>query len=125
MQAEYLLDTVVLIDHLNGVTEATQWLRTHGEGRSVISVITRAEVLAGASHDERERVETLLAAFDCLPITPPAADEAAKLRREHGWKLPDAFQAALAAMHRLKLVTRNSKDFSPEKHAFVLIPYER
>jgi len=46
------------------------------------------------------------------------------MRQRHGWKLPGAFQAALAEEHGLRLVTRNTKDFSPEKHAFVLVPYK-
>jgi predicted nucleic acid-binding protein len=41
-----------------------------------------------------------------------------KLRGE----LPDAFQAALASRHDLKLVTRNTKDFNPKEHHFVTIP---
>jgi hypothetical protein len=42
----YLLDSVIVIDHLNGISAATAFLR---EQFSVcaISVITRAEVLAG------------------------------------------------------------------------------
>ena len=51
------------------------------------------------------------------------ADLAATLRRQHKWKLPDAFQAALAQTHKLKLATRNTKDF-PSRHDFVEIPYE-
>ncbi|MCP4629281.1 MAG: type II toxin-antitoxin system VapC family toxin [bacterium] len=54
----------------------------------------------------------------------PIADLAAKLRREHSWKLPDAFQAAIARHHKIKLITRNSKDFDPHKHEFVEIPYK-
>lgn len=58
-----------------------------------------------------------------LVITRPVADLAASLRREHGWKLPDAFQAALAQHRGLKLVTRNTRDFSPQRHDFVVVPY--
>jgi hypothetical protein len=45
------------------------------------------------------------------------------LRRQHGWKLPDAFQAATAQEHNLKLITRNTKDFTPDVHDFVVVPY--
>jgi hypothetical protein len=41
----------------------------------------------------------------------------------NGWKLPDAFQAAIAILHDVKLCTRNTKDFNPQKHPFVEIPY--
>jgi predicted nucleic acid-binding protein len=51
------------------------------------------------------------------------AEKAAALRRAYGWKLPDAFQAALALTHHLRLCTRNTKDFDPKEHAFVEVPY--
>lgn len=51
------------------------------------------------------------------------ADLAASLRQTYHWKLPDAFQAAFAKHHRLKLVTRNTKDFNPSIHYFVVVPY--
>ena len=51
------------------------------------------------------------------------ADLADELRREHHWKLPDAFQAALALRHGLQLATRNTKDFPPKRHDFVTISY--
>jgi predicted nucleic acid-binding protein len=51
------------------------------------------------------------------------ADLAATLGRLNKWKLPDAFQAALAQIHKLKLATRNTKDF-PAHYDFVEIPYE-
>ena len=123
MKAVYLLDTVIIIDHLNGIPAATEWLESDGKEKSAISVITRAEVLAGIENDERERVERLLASFECLTITSTVADKAAELRREYRWKLPDAFQAALTTNHQLKLVTRNTRDFPPEKHSFVVVPY--
>lgn len=40
-----LLDSVILIDHFDGVAAATAYLRTVRSAR--ISAITRAEVLAG------------------------------------------------------------------------------
>ncbi|MGH8610014.1 MAG: hypothetical protein ACREX9_22180, partial [Gammaproteobacteria bacterium] len=45
------------------------------------------------------------------------------LRRQYRWKLPDALQAAIAVNRWLKLVTRNTRDFDPALHSFVLIPY--
>jgi predicted nucleic acid-binding protein len=48
---------------------------------------------------------------------------AARLRREHRWKMPDALQAAVARHHGLDLVTRNTRDFPPEAHSFVVVPY--
>lgn len=123
MRSLYLLDSAVLIDHLRGIAPATTWLRGLKEGEAVISVITRAEVLAAGSPGEEMAAYDLCEQFACLPLTKETADHAADLRRANGWKLPDAFQVALAIDQGLKLVTRNSKDFSEKKHAFALIPY--
>jgi hypothetical protein len=89
----------------------------------VISVITRAEVLAGGSSEEWAAAFALCEQFQCLALTKESADRAAELRRTHGWKLPDAFQAALAIEEGLRLVTRNSRDFDDRVHRFVLVPY--
>ncbi len=117
-----LLDSVVLIDHFNGVAEATEYL-SGCAGDTAISVITRAEVLAGFDRPAARKAKRLLDAFPTLDIDQPVADLAAALRRQHGWKLPDAFQAALAQQHGLKLVTRNVRDFPPKRFGFVVVPY--
>lgn len=117
-----LLDSVILIDHLNGIAAATAYLAKNN-AVGVISPITRAEVLTGVTEESEVAVKKLLDAFGVFDIDRETADLAAKLRREHKWKLPDAFQAALALQHGLKLVTRNSRDFNPKQHSFVVIPY--
>ena len=123
MRPVYLLDSAILIDHLRGIGPATTWLRTLREGEAVISAITRAEVMAGGSSDERAAAFYLCEQFACLALTKESADHAAELRRAHHWKLPDAFQAALAINQDLRLVTRNSRGFDERTHSFVLIPY--
>ena len=121
---ERLLDSVILIDHLNGIKKATRFIQNLNPLQTAISVITRAEILAGLDEDGRLKTIPLLDQYSLLIIDKPIADIAANLRREHGWKLPDAFQAGLATYHKIKLTTRNTKDFSPRKHGFVEIPYE-
>lgn len=37
--------------------------------------------------------------------------------------MPDALQAALASYHSLELVTRDTRDFPPDRHPFVFLPY--
>ena len=118
-----LIDSVILIDHLNGIEKATRFLLNLDPLETAISVITRAEILTGLDEDELPEVIQLLDQYQLLIIDKPIADLAAKLRREHGWKLPDAFQAGIARHHKIKLITRNSKDFGPHKHDFVEIPY--
>ena len=116
-----LLDSVILIDHLNGATAAGKYLR--GLRDAHVSVITRAEVLAGSQPIDIETITQLLDRYPTLSIDKGIADLAAELRREHRWRLPDAFQAALAQVHGLQLATRNTKDFSPAKHPWVTVPY--
>jgi predicted nucleic acid-binding protein len=65
----------------------------------------------------------LLNRFHLLVIDGPVTDLAAQLRREHRWQLPDALQAAAARHNGLRLATRNTKDFPPERYAFVHVPY--
>jgi hypothetical protein len=120
----YLLDSAVLIDHLRGVVPATKWLERLRPGEAVISVITRAEVLSGGTMEENAAAYDLCEQITCLPLTKDIADRAAELRRIRRWKLPDAFQAALAIDHGLKLATRNVKDFSEDKDPFVIYPYK-
>ena len=121
---EVLLDSVILIDHLNGIPGAAQWLADAGWDRLAISAITRAEVLSGAAQEEIVHISSLLDSFPCLTLDADIADRAASIRREKRLRLPDAFQAAVAEKNNLKLVTRNTRDFSTEKFDYVVIPYE-
>ena len=120
---ERLLDSVILIDHFNDIPEATAFTSTLDPLRTAISVITRAEILVGFDAQEQERPGALLDQYTLLEIGKEAADRAAALRREHGWKPPDAFQAALATIAGVRLCTRNTKDFDPTVHPFVEIAY--
>ncbi|HVG09132.1 MAG TPA: PIN domain-containing protein [Thermoanaerobaculia bacterium] len=117
-----LLDSVILIDHFNGRSEATRYLASVA-GEAALSVITRAEVLTGFDPEDAGAAGSLLDRFPTLGIDLPVADLAARLRREQRWKMPDAFQAALAQYHGLTLATRNTRDFPPDRHRFVVVPY--
>jgi predicted nucleic acid-binding protein len=119
---KYLVDSVIVIDHLNGIISATEFLADHAP-HCAVSVITRAEVLAGCDEATSQPAAGLLNHFPALPVTLDIADLAARLRRSERWKLPDAIQAAIAIEHRLTLVTRNTRDFQPGKNPEVLIPY--
>lgn len=120
---ERLIDSVILIDHLNGISKATRFVLGLDPLQTAVSVITRAEILAGLDEEGQVNVRPLLDQYRLLIIDKPIADLAAQLRGKHGWKLPDAFQAALAQHHKTKLTTRNTKDFDPKKHDFVEVPY--
>ena len=120
---ERLLDTVILIDHFNGISQASAFVLGLNPANTAISVITYAEILVGFEDGTEEKVKALLSHYELLSIDRAIAEKAAALRRAYGWKLPDAFQAALALTHHLRLCTRNTKDFDPKEHAFVEVPY--
>ncbi|MGD9582758.1 MAG: type II toxin-antitoxin system VapC family toxin [Lysobacterales bacterium] len=119
---KYLLDSVIVIDHFNGVEDATRYLSEHGAA-CALSVITRAEVLAGFDDQQARLALELLDLFPTLPVTTDIADLAARLRRSERRKLPDALQAAVAMQHGLTLVTRNTRDFTSDGKLKVVVPY--
>jgi hypothetical protein len=118
---KFLLDSVILIDHFNAVAAATEFLGERGKD-CALSVITRAEVLAGFDEAGALAARELLDLFPALPITTEIADLAARLRRSERWKLPDALQAAVAMHHGLVLVTRNTRDFQDGAGLRVVVP---
>jgi len=118
-----VLDSVILIDALNGVEAAIDYVKRVGPEAS-ITAISRAEVLVGYSPKAQAVPKALLDRFGWIDFDSAVSDLAAELRRKHKWKLPDAFQAAAALHHRLELATRNTKDFPPQRHHFVVVPYE-
>ena len=120
-----LLDSVIIIDHLNGIDQATEFISNLDPSRTAVSVITRAEILAGLDVNSQAMAKTLLDQYQTFVIDKAVADIAANLRRQYRWKLPDAFQAALSQHHGTRLVTRNTKDFNPERYDFVEVPYTR
>jgi predicted nucleic acid-binding protein len=116
-----LLDSTVLIDHLNGIRAATEVIAlAEAPG---ISVVTWIEVLAGlrdaASEDEGRR---LLSTLELFPLSPAVAEEAVRVRRERRLKLPDSMIWATARVHGLTFVTRNTKDFATSD-PLVRVPY--
>jgi predicted nucleic acid-binding protein len=120
---ERLLDSVILIDHLNGIPQATEFILALDPERTALSVISYAEILTGLDEEGGRKARPLLLSFAMLEINAVVAEKATALRRQYGLRLPDAFQAAIAIIHDIKLCTRNTKDFNPQKHSFVEIPY--
>jgi len=123
LMLERLLDSVILIDHLNNIPQATAFILALDPEKTAISVISYAEILTGLDEEGRQKVRPLLQSFVMLEIDAVVAEKAAILRRQNGWKLPDAFQVAIALLHDITLCTRNTKDFNPQKHPFIEIPY--
>jgi hypothetical protein len=105
--AELLVDTDVCIDHLAGARRLPR-----RAGRLAYSVITRAELLAGADDQDEANVRRLLAGMDEVPVDRRVADRAGLLRRQlPGLRMPDALIAATALVHSVALHTKNTRDF--------------
>jgi predicted nucleic acid-binding protein len=122
LDRDLLLDSVIIIDHLNGIAQATGFLALNRH-KAAISAITRVEVLSGVPEEDQPSCTSLLDHFLTLSIDRETADTAAALRRRHRLKVPDALQAALALQHGLQLITRDVRDLGPERFAFVAVPY--
>jgi predicted nucleic acid-binding protein len=110
-----LLDTCVLIDCLRNRPAAVEFLRRI-EGRPSVSVVTVAELHAGARNQSEERgieiflVPMLVRAID-LATARLAGRFCREYRRSHGVAMPDALIAATAEVHGARLVTRNARHF--------------
>jgi predicted nucleic acid-binding protein len=117
-----LVDTNILIDHLNGITKATREITRSKD--AAISAITWIEVMTGAASTEEEAIlRALLSNFRCLEITREVAERAAVIRRQKRIKMPDAIILATAEVGGRQLVTRNVKDF-PAGTRGVRVPYK-
>ena len=57
---ERLVDSVILIDHLNGIDKATTFVLALDPSKTAISVITRAEILVGIEETEVQLIKTFL-----------------------------------------------------------------
>jgi len=110
-----LVDADVLIAALQGdATVPTRIDLAAGEGPRLLSVLTAAELRAGASGDH-EAVDLLLGDFEPVPVELATAEHAGRIRRtfgrSHGTDLVDAVLAATALERSLALVTDNRRHF--------------
>lgn len=116
-----LFDTNILIDYLNGIDQAKSELEKYPD--KAISLITWMEVMVGTTPETEEGVRGFLSSFVNLPVNEAVSQLAVALRREHRIKLPDAIVWATAREDKRILVTRNTKDFSPEQPG-IRVPYQ-
>jgi len=111
-----LFDTNILIDALHSHQEAFDELSNWKT--PAVSVVTFAEVYAGANHREALRIKAFMTHFgfevihtDDLIMTLATALRRASVRNRRKIALPDAIIMATAQAHRLLVITRNKKDF--------------
>lgn len=116
-----LFDTNILIDYLSGIEAAATELDSFPD--KAISLITWMEVMVGATTDEEKHIiKAFLSQFEMLPIDNPVSALAVEIRQQLKIKLPDAIILATARVYRRLLVTRNTKDFSPDAPG-IRMPY--
>ncbi len=110
-----VLDTTVLIDHLRGVPEAREYLRSL-PSIPTCSEVTRAEVLKGLRNSERRAAEALFGVLLWADVDEQIARRAGELgrryRRSHpGLALADLLIAATALVLDQPLATLNLRHF--------------
>ncbi len=118
-----LFDTNILIDFLNGISEAKKEIEIYRH--RFISRISWMEVMVGAENEkEQKSTREFLENFKIIEIDQEISEEGVRIRQKDKIRLPDALIAATAQVHHCLLVTRNSKDFDSKK-PWVRIPYKR
>jgi len=121
---KYLVDSNIIIYHLNKDSIATDFLSEHYE-EIAISQITFVEVLSFSfSATEEKDVRELLDTFRILDIDSKISNQAIENRKLKKIKIPDNIIASTAQSHSLILVTRNIKDFNL-LDVRVLDPFDR
>lgn len=117
-----VFDTTILIDYLNGVSDAALELDRYD--RATISVISWIEVMVGVDGSQDETiVRDFLATFEVRDVDAAIAERAANIRRSRRIRVPDAIIEATARELGALLVTRNTKDF-PADDPGIRFPYE-
>ena len=115
-----LFDTNILIDYLIGHDQAKQEIEQYEKPQ--ISIITKMEILVGATEENEEVVREFLESFCVISLNEEISDIAIEIRRKNKIKLPDAIIWASAKFANSLLITRNTKDF-PMHSSDIKIPY--
>ena len=123
-----ILDTDVLLDHLQGNPAAMQYLlaQINANETVALSVVTMAEVLSSVRYDEEAPINKLLGFFFVLDISESIARQASlylrQFRASQSLDVSDALIAATAYFAGGTLITRNTKRY-PMDDITVLAPY--
>ena len=116
----YVLDTTVVIDHVDGYVPASELLdRLFSESGDIYTCdVVTCEALSKGDEHALSVKRTLLDALEYVALAPEGARWAAKQRRTQragGRRVPsttDALIAALAHILGATVVTRNARDFA-------------
>ena len=128
MVGSMLIDTDILIDHLRKNIAALDFLSSAlgGNPSVFLSVISRAEILAGIRKGEAEVVDSLFQVIPSITVDDAIADRAGsylrKFGKSHNLNIGDALIASTAREMGLSLVTKNVKHF-PMRDIEIIRPY--
>ncbi len=120
----FLLDSNLIIYHLSGTVEASEFIRKHAESVA-ISAVTRIEVMGFhfPSPEAERNATNLLDALLMHQISPEIVEATILLRKKSKIKIPDAIIAATALCQNLTLVTRNINDFEHIPDLLIINPF--
>jgi len=111
-KSRYLIDSNIIIYHLNAESIATNFLKDNLENL-YISRLTFIEVLSfDFTDNEKEQVIELLKKFEIIDTSDEIAIKCIENRKLKKIKLADNIIASTAQVNDLTLVTRNVKDFN-------------
>jgi predicted nucleic acid-binding protein len=123
----YLIDTNVIIDYVGEIlpNEALDLIDSIINGHFFISVINQIELLgfSGITQMEELKFQEFIDASLTISLTHEVIDKTIQIRKKYRIKLPDAIIAAIALVHGLTLLTRNTKDFERIEEIAVSNPY--
>jgi predicted nucleic acid-binding protein len=126
-----LLDTSVILDHLNGRSGRTAYLEQLIEKGHLLACcsVNVTEVYAGLRPGEETKTASFVDSLEFLPVTPEIARQAGLLRRD--WRAKgqtlsytDVTIAAVALANGAALLTDNRKHFPEEGLSLLALPAE-
>lgn len=129
MGIKYLWDTNTAIYFLQNQlsSEAEQFLTdTLYESRLAISAITEIELLCWRTARPSDVVvlSKFVESAYIFELEQSIKLKAVSIRKEHNIKLPDAIIAATSVVHKLTLITRNTRDFRKISGLQLINPFD-
>ena len=120
--ANYLLDTTVLVDFLNGRQQVVDMVNSLASPSNRLGVccVSVAELYAGTNQERRAAADQLIGVMDFYDVSLAAAKEAGRYqyefaRRGIALSTADTLIAATAIAEDAILITANTKDFPMEE----------
>ena len=123
-----LIDTTIIVDYLRNNSKAVEFMEQEVLSNQVVfaSVISYAEIYAGARLKEEEAISMFFSGIKIVGIGTKIAEYAGRYLntygKSHGLELADAFIAATAFITGSRLVTLNRKHF-PMTDINIYVPY--